>query len=153
MNFNKNTFYTTTVTVPNFLATQGTFRIQCDASDDMDQVYIDKVTITKITGAAIPEASVVLEEVKKVANPNAYTDGQDIGSNLSVYPNPVNDVLNIDFNARISEVRVLSVHGQDMKVQAMNDNMQLNIHSLAPGIYILYVKSGEEWYPIRFSKM
>jgi hypothetical protein len=154
VNFSNNTFYTTTVTVPNFLATQGTFRIQADAGDDTDQVYIDKVTITKITGSAIPEAAVVIEEVAKVNAPNSYLQGEELGKSLTVFPNPANDVLNIDFKSNITNVRVISVQGQDMSVTPVrNDFMQLNINSLTPGIYILYVQSGDDWYPVRFSKM
>jgi hypothetical protein len=154
-NFQNNIFYVTTVTVPGFVPTNGTFRIQCDASDDTDQVYIDQVTITKLTGSALPASLVDIHEIGKVDGGSSVTaDGADLGSSLSVFPNPANDVLNIDFKGEINDLHIISLQGQDMRVRSItNDHKQIDINSLAPGIYFLNIQSGGQWYPIRFSKM
>ncbi len=154
-NFVNGVFYVTTVTVPNFLPTKGTFRIQCDASDDTDQVYIDEVTITKLTGAALPAATVDIREVGKEEGPEApaFSD-VDSATDLAVFPNPANDILNVSFRQDIDAIRILSLQGQDMRAPAVDrNNKQIDINSLVPGIYFLYIKSGNEWYPIKFSKM
>jgi hypothetical protein len=151
--FNNNTFYVTTVTVPNFTPTMaGTLRIQCDASDNNDQIYVDQVTITKLTGSSLPEAYVVLEEAggKEFAPQLSLPDA---GQELHVYPNPVHDVLNIQYGREISSIRMVSMQGRDIDVsEEAIRSKQINIQSLAPGIYILYIQSEGEWYPVRFSK-
>lgn len=155
-NFNNNTFYVTTVTVPNFSPTTGAFRIQCDASDDSDQIYVDQVTITKITGSGLPEANV---EIKEIARPQKAPEGlhdQNSAGALAllVYPNPVMDVVNISFAREISQIRMISMEGQEMKVpDAAMETRQIDIHAMTPGIYFLLVESDGEWYPVRFSKL
>lgn len=153
-NFNNNTFYVTTVTVTNFLPTSGTFRIQCDASDDTDQVFIDQVTITKLTGPSLPFSTVVIEELGKDDQSSVDIDSEDLNATLSVFPNPANDVLNIAFKGEITDLHVYSLQGQEMPVRTIaDDRRQIDINALVPGIYFLNIQSGGEWHPIRFSKM
>jgi hypothetical protein len=157
-NFNNSTFYTATVTVPNFTPTAtGTFRIQCDASDNSDQIYIDQVTITKLTGSGLIQQGVVIEQVEEpLVAPDAYrfTSTTDAGEELAVYPNPVRDVLNISFNAPIQQLRLVTLDGVEIKVAPTSaTNKEVDIHTLSPGIYFLWVQSNGEWYPTRFSKM
>ena len=157
-NFNNGTFYTATVTVPNFTPTTGgTFRIQCDASDNSDQIYIDQVTITKLTGSGLMQQGVVIEQVgDPLVAPDAYryTSATDAGEELTVYPNPVRDILNISFNAPIQQLRLVTLDGVEIKVATTSaTNKEVDIHTLSPGIYFLWVQSNGEWYPTRFSKM
>ncbi|MDQ3017295.1 MAG: GEVED domain-containing protein [Bacteroidota bacterium] len=157
IHFNNNTFYTTTVTIPNFVPTgAATLRIQCDASDDNDQVFIDAVTITKLTGTALIEAGMTIEELNgpfaigtesSLANP-------DVEKELMVYPNPVQDFLNLSLDGDVSSVRVVGIDGRELKVTAANHNNKLiDISFLNPGIYFTWVESGGKWYPSKFTKM
>jgi hypothetical protein len=153
-NFSNGIFYVTTVTVTNFQPTVGTFRIQCDASDDSDQVYIDQVTITKLTAPALPAATVEIAEAGKDFDGSIEDDGADLQTTFSVFPNPANDVLNIAFKGDINDLHIYSLQGQEMNVRTItNDHKQVDINTLNPGIYVLNIQSGGEWYPIRFSKM
>ncbi len=157
-NFNNGTFYTATVVVPNFTPTAGgTLRIQCDASDNTDQIYIDQVTITKLAGSGLIEQGVTVEQVGDPQVAPAFyqlTSTTDAGEELSVYPNPVRDVLNISFNAPIQQLRLVTLDGVEIKVATTSaTNKEVDIHTLAPGIYFLWVQSNGEWYPTRFSKM
>lgn len=154
--FNNNLFYTTTVTVPNFVPTSNaSFRIRCDASDNADQIFIDQVTITKITAGGLIEGEMTIEEVTPVtAQPQNNIDNPDDAKELMVYPNPVQDFLNISFNGNIGGLRVLSLDGQEMKIGETNhDRKMIDISHLAQGIYFLWVESEGEWYPTKFSKM
>ncbi len=156
-NFNNNTFYTTTVVVPNFAPTSNaSFRIQCDASDNNDQVFIDQVTITKLTGTALIEEGMTIEEVGgplAVGYEASITD-PDADKELMVYPNPVQDFLNLSFDGDITGVRVMGLDGREMKVTATNhNNKMVDISYLSPGIYFIWVESAGEWYPSRFSKI
>jgi hypothetical protein len=156
--FDNGVFYTATVTVPNFAPTStGTLRIQCDASDNSDQIYIDQVTITRLNGGALIEENVTIQEVAApIVNPSPYglTSKSDAGDELMVYPNPGKDLLNISFNGSVDKLRMTSLDGITIPVPltAVEDR-QIDIHALVPGIYFLWVQSNGEWYPTRFNKM
>jgi len=104
----------------------------------------------------LPASMVEIHEIGKVDDGSSvFADVDDEHStDLSVFPNPVNDILNISFKKDIDAVRIVSLQGQDIRVPVVaRDNRQIDINQLAPGIYFLYVQSGNEWYPVRFSKM
>jgi len=152
-NFNNNAFYVATVTVPNFVPTSaGTFRIQCDASDNNDQIYIDAVTIIKLNGTELIETGVTIQEVsgpKKIPT----LEGDEI-KKLVIYPNPSQGILNISLNGEIESIRVIALDGKDVRVGETNvSRNMIDISQLAPGIYFLYVQSSGEWYPVKFIKM
>ena len=152
-NFNNNAYYAATVTVPNFVPTSaGSLRIQCDASDNNDQVYIDAVTIVRLNGTELIESGVVVQQVEKADVVPVQDTGADKA--LVVYPNPSSDLLNIAFDRDMQSIIVISLDGK--KVIATEPNQRIttiDISSLANGIYFLFVQSDGEWYPAKFSKM
>ncbi len=156
-NFNNNTFYTVTVVVPNFVPTNtGTLRIQCDASDNNDQVFIDQVTITKMTGSGLPRGLVVKEVTRESLSLDPQSGKETVQStpDLNVFPNPVNDVLTIRFDAVIDEVRLVTLDGRMVALpETAALDKQIDVQTLQPGIYFLYIKSSGDWYPARFTKM
>jgi hypothetical protein len=156
--FNNGIFYTATVTVPGFTPTSaGTFRIQCDASDNNDQVFIDQVTISKTSGGGLIEDYVVVEEVvvppvapKPLDLPVASNEINE----LITYPNPATDILNISYPSDIQQIRIVTMEGLLVRVpQTEAAKKQVDIQTLSPGIYLLWIQSGGEWYPSRFSKL
>ncbi len=62
--------------------------------------------------------------------------------NVSIYPNPVNDILNInvkDFSGDVS-VKVIDINGREVytqKLSNINNSTAINLSSLATGIYVL----------------
>jgi hypothetical protein len=62
--------------------------------------------------------------------------------NVSIYPNPVKDVLNInvkDFSGDVS-VKVIDINGREVftqKISNVNNSNAINLSSLAAGIYVL----------------
>jgi hypothetical protein len=154
-NFNNNTFYVSTITIPNFVPTSaGTLRIQCDASDDNDQIFIDAVTITRLNGANLIESGITIDEVTGPTIIPSHDIQQDASKELFVYPNPVRDVLNISFDGEIDAIRVVSLEGKEVKIGETNETKKLlDISQLSPGIYFLTVLSNGNWYPTKFSKM
>ncbi|HZV70127.1 MAG TPA: GEVED domain-containing protein [Saprospiraceae bacterium] len=154
-NFSNNIFYVTTVTVPNFVPTSsGTFRIQADAGDDNDQVFIDAVIITRFNGSGLIEPGMQIEEIEGQSVAPWNNLPEDTNKSLSVYPNPVQDVLNITFNGEIQAIRVVSLEGKEVRIGDMSDGKRMiDISHLSPGIYFLSVQSDGEWYPTKFSKM
>lgn len=64
-------------------------------------------------------------------------------SDITVYPNPVNDVLNIEFTRPVSSVGTLQIHdlsgravGREHIVAADADFAQVNVSNLAAGTYV-----------------
>lgn len=83
-----------------------------------------------------------------------------INSNITIYPNPASDVLNVDFsniynsqsqnnlfnNSNSFEYSILDISGKliTKKFVDINSNiMSINVNSLANGVYILQIKSQE----------
>lgn len=155
-NFNNNTFYSTTVLVPNFVPTSSaTFRIRCDASDNSDLVFVDHVIISSIPVGGLPGEEMIIEEVEtpvdfsttSIENPHSEKE-------LVVYPNPVQDFLNINFDGDINALRVIGMDGKEINVSGVNHNRKMvDISHLVQGIYFLWVESEGNWYPAKFSKM
>jgi Pyruvate/2-oxoacid:ferredoxin oxidoreductase gamma subunit len=62
--------------------------------------------------------------------------------NVSIYPNPVKDVLNVnvkDFSGDVS-VKVIDINGREVftqKISNVNNSNAINLSSLAAGIYVL----------------
>lgn len=156
--FNNNTFYTATVVVPNFSpTTSGTLRIQCDASDNSDQIYIDQVTITKLMGGGLIEEYVSIEEVSDpvpVPAPIQIPYASQTDKQLMVFPNPAKETLNISFDREIQDIRIITMQGVPVLVADKDiRSKELDIHTLHPGIYFLWIQSDGEWIPSRFSKL
>ena len=153
--FNNNSFYLATTTVPGFTpTTQGKFRIQCDASDDTDQVFIDQVIIKKITGSQLIEEYMSVAEILETpVKPTVQSDNAKLEAPV-VYPNPANDELNISFQGDIQSIKLMSLSAVEYKVDMQSAvDKRLNVHELAPGMYFLWIQSGDEWYPLKFTKL
>ena len=61
---------------------------------------------------------------------------------FSFYPNPVKDVLNINFSKTISQVSVFNIVGQEVVVKSINDNQsQIDMSNLSKGTYLVKVTS------------
>ncbi|HLW42194.1 MAG TPA: T9SS type A sorting domain-containing protein [Flavobacterium sp.] len=70
-----------------------------------------------------------------------------ISSKFSVFPNPANDIVTItnSENIGIEQIKVFDMSGKTIKSQLFNNEneVQLTIEDLAPGIYMLYIKAKE----------
>lgn len=72
-------------------------------------------------------------------------------ASVSVYPNPVRDVLNINANAEILAVELYSMTGQLVKVLDKKAK-QVNLSDLTKGAYILRVKSAGKYESYKIIK-
>ena len=148
-NFNNGTFYSATVTLDssnvNF-ASNSQFRVQCDASANADQVYIDQVTITGINGGT-PRVEIDGTQFRS-SGPQGSVSGDflmtptvtrgDITINLASY--------NVN-----SSYRVLNLLGQTVKTGTLKDG-RLNVAELKAGVYLLEVSDEEEKLIQKFVK-
>lgn len=72
-------------------------------------------------------------------------------SEVKLYPNPANAILNIQNSELITKLIIFDISGK--KIKEHNENVsQINIENLANGIYILQVFSGDKKYIHKFSK-
>ena len=142
--FVNGNFYSASVTVPNFVPTSaGSLRIQCDASDNNDEIYIDAVTIVKLNGLELIESGVTIQKVER---PGVILEGTlqtDEGSLLAYYPNPTNGMLNIELSSPASvnmSFQVLSLTGQTLlakKAEPGKVIQHMDVYDLPQGLYLL----------------
>lgn len=72
-------------------------------------------------------------------------------SNISLYPNPVHDVLNL--SRPVSTIHILDATGRSIySVQPGRQNQQLNVSRLQPGLYYLRAETPTETYSLKFFK-
>jgi PKD repeat protein len=66
---------------------------------------------------------------------------ESAASSISVYPNPVKDVLNIESSMNIQEVQFVNLIGQVMKSQSTDARkVVVNTSDLSSGVYTLKIK-------------
>jgi hypothetical protein len=56
---------------------------------------------------------------------------------LSIYPNPVSDLLHIDGLSANSLIQVFDPEGR--LVITTKQDKQINVHDLSPGVYVVYI--------------
>lgn len=64
-------------------------------------------------------------------------------ANLSVYPNPANDVVNVSVDALVSNVAIVDLNGRTVKTAKFDgvSNASVNVSDLASGVYMMTVSS------------
>jgi hypothetical protein len=69
-----------------------------------------------------------------------------------MYPNPVNDVLHLSSNKKITKIEIFSMNG----LMVMNNELEsdvVNLHQLESGMYIIKVYTNEEVTNMKFVKV
>jgi len=152
--FDNNTFYEVSINISssdyNF-PSNAQFRIQCDASANGDQVYIDQVTITGNTSNTNAIAST--EGIRFIAaDTNGFIGGDTEGLEaFSIYPNPTKSVLNVALDGDASATyQIVNMLGQVVKYGDIQQ--QINVSNLKPGVYFMQIDDGEEVNTQRFVK-
>ena len=79
-----------------------------------------------------------------VAN-DSKTSVADLSLNLSVYPNPISDILYINSDVQINMIKVSDITGKTIiQLNNVNDNnIKLPLQNIESGMYILSVKSNQ----------
>lgn len=86
------------------------------------------------------------------------TDDLEDANRINIFPNPVNEIVNIEFENDVTnpvEVRLVDVTGRILKVIQQDDAnnvISMNTKSLASGIYFLHIKVGDQFVTEKFSK-
>jgi hypothetical protein len=61
-------------------------------------------------------------------------------SEVAVYPNPANDLMYVEMNEKMSEVKFINITGQVIYREPVRSSRhEINVGSFTPGIYVLQV--------------
>ncbi|TRW23555.1 T9SS type A sorting domain-containing protein [Flavobacterium zepuense] len=72
---------------------------------------------------------------------------------IQVYPNPVQDYLNVRFDGTISSILIFDNQGREVVVEDLNENLsRLDLTGLAHGDYVLKVTANDEIREINVTK-
>ena len=100
-------------------------------------MYISSLRIAKLGNGGAFDQAVVDQLVADIVT--APTGVKTIeNSNISVYPNPVVDVVNIN-GVQNAKVVISDVTGKSLITQNVNDNASINVSNLAQGVYNLTI--------------
>ena len=86
-----------------------------------------------------------------------YLDDLILGTNdvvqnqLSIFPNPVENILNINTTAKVDSIKIFNILGQQLSdVVISENNKQIDVSSLAAGVYMVNVisKATQETFKI-----
>lgn len=74
-------------------------------------------------------------------------------STVKIYPNPVVDFVSIKHSSKIDAVEVYNVAGQKVGISKWNAaSGTMDMRNLAPGIYIIKVKTGNDVKAVKVIK-
>ena len=63
---------------------------------------------------------------------------------LTIYPNPVQNVLNIDLHVKMGTLEVFDITGKSVQYKLINgNNMSIDVSGLRAGIYLLQINSND----------
>ena len=119
-----------------------------DATDDF---FTFSVTDGRGGLFGAPKFNIVIDE-------DAVTSVDDLSQNnsMNLYPNPVSEQLNVQFNTPLiseSTVMITGVQGNvimQKEISKQTKNVQLNLNDLSDGIYFMTVQSDNEVMTERF---
>ena len=157
-NFNNSTFYNATVTLNkadyNF-ASNAQFRLQADASNNSDYIYIDQVTITGTSGTAARSTNAIAATTLTELNYVNTDEFDAFEGDFKMYPNPVaGNFITIQLQDRNVEnvtYTITSILGQVITTGNLEEN-HINVGTLKTGVYLLEINDGEERMTQKFIK-
>ena len=84
--------------------------------------------------------------------PASSVNKYELNTTLSVYPNPVNKILELNFNEHISikNITVLNINGQ--KVMEVNGDSSIDVSELSNGLYFIQAISDKGTHTQKFIK-
>ncbi|MDW3197376.1 MAG: zinc-dependent metalloprotease family protein [Cytophagales bacterium] len=124
------------VTIQGPFTSNTRLRFRCDASGNSDWVYIDDVVITGCTTSTSRSTNTIVETPVEEELPVI-----DL-SEITVYPNPVSEMLNVVGVPEDAHVSLISLSGQVIGKGIGQDEFDMS--ALNPGIYILKVVAADQ---------
>lgn len=151
--FSNGSFYSATITMSTTeynLVSNAQFRIQCDASSNADQIYVDQVSIKGIIG----NGGLSANSINAIAGYSAFNDSNSGFASFDalLYPNPASDIININPGHSLkSTYRIMNLLGY-VVAQGTIKNHSVDVSSLSQGIYFIELTDEEETFTEKFIK-
>lgn len=126
-------------------------------------LHLSSVNVT-LDNKGTPLAEVTMDiddEARSTTTPDIGADeftgslaAQNVSKNsVKLYPNPVVDFVNINYSSKIDSVEVYNVAGQKVATQNWNAaSGTMDMRNLAPGMYIIKLKLGNEVQSVKVIK-
>ena len=144
-------FQSTPIVISAFDGTETTVYVRLKAG--LEVGYYNTETISITGGGATTGAGVVCNGFVDVSENIEFTNNDQ---NLMIYPNPVNDLLNIRLSESNSDEitwNIVSITGQVVMSGTMtSNNSVINISNFKSGMYILNLKDDQNNYFRKFNK-
>jgi hypothetical protein len=129
-------------------------KFRCHASGSRDWVYLDDIKISGCLNTALP-ISVINEKDEVSLNLKSKNE-----NNLNVYPNPTDDIINLDFSLdknETVEIRIMNLTGQvileqEQILSAGNQKIQISVDDFISGFYVIQLKLEEDLQSKKFYK-
>lgn len=129
-------------------------KIILDSELDFEISDFHRLNVVAAVGDMQDTATVEIY-VENVVETEILTD--NIIKEFWIYPNPVSEELNIDFNLNADiEIQIFGMDGKSFELNKLirrNDCLKIDIRHLNPGIYILVINNDFKKYSFRFQKV
>ena len=144
--FTNGSFYAATLVLSAAdynLNANSQFRIQCDASANADQVYIDAVTIK---GNVASTTSPGRQHIQELPTLTLFDEGPQSEADVFVTPNPATDIIQVSAYEAIREISILSIDGKVLMTRNFEgvEQATLRVADLPTGMYVVSVLTDEE---------
>ena len=94
----------------------------------------------------LPRYAADIEEVVATVNP-------DLGNKIKMFPNPVNEVLQINAEIQLDNIRITNLLGQQVtEIRQPNLSESINVNNWKSGIYVITFMTGDEIWTSQFVK-
>lgn len=145
--------YATAYTGSNsWIATSGTTTIPTGADVTLDANPVHNGYVLMDAGFETQPNATFLAVVVTDCFPLHIND-EFLANEVSVYPNPIHDVVNVKATAEITEASILDIHGKTLISNSPHAaNVMLNINNYSAGIYLLKVSTKEGTKTIKITK-
>lgn len=146
--FQNGNFYRATVVLNQALfdfSGNNYIRLQCHASSNADQVYIDQINIEGSKQALVGEDGAT--EIMVVMNDAfRYEYRPNSESEISLIPNPATNWVKLRADEPIQAIRLYDVAGRIVKSLSapQGRSIELDLADLRPGVYLVSVQTSEE---------
>ncbi len=144
-------------------AANSRFRIQCDASADSDQIYIDGVVIRSVSSQSLQSDRPSKKTPLNLLGPLQATEldlqseskpmaGLDL-SGIELYPNPARESIKVKWKGKAEQLHILDASGRLLKsIAAPESGLLIDLNDLNRGIYFLQIQTTAEILNERFIK-
>ncbi|WP_128331271.1 thiol protease/hemagglutinin PrtT [Apibacter sp. HY039] len=115
-----------------------------------DPKYVNTTLTCKMTNLKFPRFT--LEYTIYINNPTTLYSSDIVSSDISIYPNPVIDILHFDTFNEIQSIEIYNFDGKLIKQEKNIKNNRIDVRLLSSGIYLLTIKTNTQQLTLRFIK-